>query len=109
NELYWTFVDDFLAYCESKSILVFMFPGYVGYNGEEQGWMKELIANGATKTEAYGAWIATRYKNKKNIVWMLLGDMGKFNSEQRNAEAALIKGLKSVQDQQSVQYTAESF
>ena len=109
NEKYWAYVDDFLAHCELKGIIVFMFPGYVGYAGEEQGWMKELVANGATKTEAYGAWIATRYKNRKNIVWMLLGDMGKFNKEQRDAEAALIKGLKSVQGQQSVQYTAESY
>ena len=109
NEKYWTFVDDFLSYCESKGILIFMFPGYVGYNGEEQGWMKELVANGIERTQAYGAWIAHRYKNRKNIVWMLLGDMGKFNQEQRNAEGALIKGLKSVTDQQSIQYTAESY
>ena len=109
NERYWEFVDHFLSYCESKGILVFMFPGYVGYNGEEQGWMKELVANGVERTKAYGEWIANRYKNRKNIVWMLLGDMGKFNEEQRNAEAALIRGLKTVQHQQSVHYTAESY
>jgi hypothetical protein len=88
-----------------------MFPGYLGYSNEteDQGWMKELVANGTAKTEAYGAWIANRYRNRKNIVWMLLGDKGKFSEQERNAEAALIKGLKSVQGQQSVQYTAESF
>ena len=107
NEKYWMYVDDFLVYCEAKGILVFMFPGYVGYNGEEQGWMKELVANGTKKSEAYGAWIAQRYKNRKNIVWMLLGDMGTFNEEQKNAEAALIKGLKSVTGQ-SVHYSAEA-
>jgi hypothetical protein len=71
--------------------------------------MKELVANGPERVSAYGVWIASRYKNRKNIVWMLLGDMGKFNAEQKTAEAALIKGLKSVTDQQSVQYSAESF
>jgi len=109
NEKYWKFVDDFLSYCELKGILVFMFPGYVGWNGEEQGWMKELVANGPEKVNAYGVWIANRYRNRKNIVWMLLGDMGKFNTEQKTAEAALIKGLKSVASQQSIQYSAESF
>jgi len=107
NEAYWSFVDRFLEYCELKGIAVFMFPGYTGYEGQEQGWMKELIANGI-KTEKYGAWIASRYRNRKNIVWMLLGDMGKFNEDQKRAEALLIKGLKSVPGQQSVQYTAES-
>jgi hypothetical protein len=108
NEKYWRYVDNFLTYCERKGVLVFMFPAYVGYNGEEQGWMKELVANGKEKSMAYGAWIANRYKQQKNIVWMLLGDMGKFNEEQRIAEQALIDGLKSVKNQQSIQYTAES-
>jgi hypothetical protein len=108
NEKYWSFVDDFLSYCEEKGILVFMFPGYVGYDGAEQGWMRELVANGARRTEAYGAWIANRYRNRKNIVWMLLGDMGAFNAGQKNAEAALIKGLKSVNGQQSIFYSAEA-
>ncbi len=107
NEKYWSHVDRILEYCESKEIVVFMFPAYVGYDGQEQGWMKELVANGVVKTEAYGAWIATRYKNRKNIVWMLLGDMGKFNEEQKPAEQALIRGLKSIKGQ-STQYSAES-
>ena len=108
NEKYWRFVDGLLAYCEVKGALVFMFPAYVGYNGEEQGWMKELVANGKEKSKAYGAWIAKRYKGQKNIVWMLMGDMGKFNDEQKIVEQALIDGLKSVKDQLSTQYTAES-
>ncbi len=108
NEKYWLFVDNFLAYCENKKLLVFMFPAYLGYDGEEQGWMKELGANGKEKVTTYGAWIANRYKHRKNIVWMLLGDMGKLNTEQQVAEQALIDGLKSVKDQQSTQYTAES-
>ncbi len=109
NEKYWSFVDTLLAYCESKGILVFMFPGYVGYSSEkeEQGWMKELVANGI-KAEQYGAWVANRYKKRKNIVWMLLGDKGTYNDEQASAEALLIKGLKSVKGQLSAQYTAES-
>jgi hypothetical protein len=35
-------------------------------------------------------------KTGKNIVWMILGDKGRFTEEQAKAEAALIKGLKSV-------------
>ncbi|MEK6781220.1 MAG: DUF4038 domain-containing protein [Bacteroidota bacterium] len=108
NEKYWTYVDTFLSYCESKGILVFFFPAYVGYVGSNQGWLEELIANGPAKSEAYGAWIANRYKNQKNLVWMLLGDMGYFTISQRNAEAALIKGLKSVSGQQSIHYSSEA-
>jgi hypothetical protein len=108
NEDYWKFVDSLLNYCESKGILVFFFPAYVGCAGTKEGWMKELVANGPEKTYAYGKWVANRYKNQKNLVWMLLGDMGKFNTEEKAVEAALIAGLKSISGQQSIQYSAES-
>ena len=49
NEAYWSSVDGFLAYCESKGLLVFMFPAYVGFQGGSQGWMQEIVANGPTK------------------------------------------------------------
>src|SRR5262245_36370196 len=49
KESYWSFVDGLLSYCESKNLLVFMFPAYVGYSGGDQGWMQEMVANGPTK------------------------------------------------------------
>ena len=111
NEPYWSFVDGLLAYAESKGLLVFMFPAYVGYKGGEQGWMAEVVANGTTKMQAYGAWIATRYKNQKNLVWMMGGDMGTapntFDSRQTAVENALLTGLKSVTGQQSTLFSAE--
>jgi hypothetical protein len=108
NEAFWQYVDNFLSYCMSKNIAVFLFPAYVGYDGGEQGWFQELVANGPEKSKAYGQWIANRYKNQKNIVWMLLGDMGKrFTVQQKEAEAALIAGLKSVKGL-SVEYSAEA-
>jgi hypothetical protein len=108
NEKYWKYLDEFLLYCESKGILVFAFPAYVGYVGTDQGWMEDLIANSQKRCETYGAWVANRYKNHKNIVWMLLGDMGYYTISQRNVEAALIRGLKSVAGQQSIFYSSEA-
>ena len=108
NEKYWLFVDSFLSYCGSRGIEVFFFPAYVGYDGGNQGWMQELLANGAAKSKAYGAWIANRYKNQKNLVWMLLGDMGHFTAAQKEVEGALISGLKSVAGQLSTEYSAEA-
>jgi len=111
NDAYWSFVDSLLTYCESKGMLVFMFPAYVGYAGGEQGWMQELVANGPTRIQSYGAWIATRYKNQKNLVWMMGGDMGTgsnpFNSAQSAVENALLTGMKTVPDQQSTLISAE--
>jgi hypothetical protein len=111
NETYWSFVDGLLSYCLSKGILVFMFPAYVGYGGGDQGWMQEMVANGPEKMQAYGVWIATRYRNQKNLVWMMGGDMGTggnpFNPAQTAVENALLSGVQSVTGQQSVFFSAE--
>lgn len=111
NEAYWRFVDEFLAYCESKGILVFLFPAYVGFRGSAEGWMREMVANGPAKMHDYGVWIATRYRDQKNIIWMLGGDMGTppftFTNAQTDVESALLAGLKSVTRQQSTLFSAE--
>ena len=111
NPAYWNLVDSLLAYCEARGVLVFLFPAYVGYNGGDQGYMHELVANGPAKVQSYGAWIATRYKNQKNLVWMMGGDMGTpphaFNAAQTSVENALLNGLKGVAGKQSIYYSAE--
>lgn len=107
NEQYWAFVDALLAYAESKGVLCFMFPAYVGYPGTDQGWMNEMVANGPAKMQAYGAWIANRYRNQKNLVWMAGGDMFTYDASQTAVEAALIAGMKSVSGQESKYYSAE--
>jgi hypothetical protein len=107
NPAYWSSVDGLLAYCESKGVLALMFPAYVGFHGGEQGWMQEMVANGPAKMQSYGAWIAVRYKNQKNVVWMAGGDTGSYTAAQLNVESALLTGLASVAGQQSVQVSAE--
>lgn len=107
NEPYWAFVDGLLAYAESKGVLCFLFPAYVGYPATDQGWMAEMVANGTTRMRDYGAWIATRYRDQKNLVWMAGGDMQVYDAEQTAVEAALIAGLKSVPNQQSRHFSAE--
>ncbi len=111
NEAYWILVDEFLARCELNGLLVFLFPAYVGAKGSDQGWMQEMLANGTERMHSYGAWIATRYRNQRNIVWMMGGDMGTpphaFDSIQTDVEAALLAGLNNVQGQQSTLTSAE--
>src|SRR5215510_3584780 len=46
NEAYWKAIDFFLLLCEQNGVLVFAFPAYLGYQGGEEGWMAEMIANG---------------------------------------------------------------
>jgi hypothetical protein len=107
NEAYWRFVDAFLATCEERGLLVLLFPAYVGYAGGDQGWMQEMVANGAPRLRQFGAFLAERYKDRKNLVWMMGGDMGTFSASQASVEDALIAGLKSVGGQASTAFSAE--
>jgi hypothetical protein len=107
NPAFWSYVDGLLDYAEAKNMLVFMFPAYVGAGGgTSQGWMTEMTANGQDKMQTYGAFIADRYKDRGNIVWMMGGDYGQFDSDQLAAETGLLNGLKSV-DGQSTFFSAE--
>jgi hypothetical protein len=94
NERYWERIDALLKRCESHGLLALVFPAYVGYNGDtDQGWMKEMVANGPDRMRAYGAFVARRYRDQPNVVWMLGGDFGEFDGRQAAVERALIDGL----------------
>lgn len=94
NEEYWKGIDAVLARCAGRGVLTLVFPAYVGYGGyTDQGWMKELEFNGRERMRVYGEWLARRYRDQPNLVWMLGGDHGGFNPRQAEAERGLIEGL----------------
>lgn len=109
NEAYWTNVDQYLVACFNRGICVAFFPAYAGNGGNStEGWMPERIANGTTKMTTYGTWIANRYKEQANLIWMIAGDcLTQFaNATMWGNEEALVSGLKSVATR-STQYSAE--
>jgi len=106
NEPYWASVDRLLAACEARGLLVLLFPAYVGQD-QEQGWMEEITANGGARMQAYGAFVAGRYRRHRNIVWMLGGDMGKFGPRQTAAESGLLAGIESAAGPPPIHFSAE--
>lgn len=111
DERYWEFADAFLDECERRGLLVLFFPAYVGYQGGEQGWMREMVANGPDRVRAYGAFVGSRYRERANLVWMMGGDMGTapnlFDPSQTAVEQALIDGIRQVRGKRSLLFSAE--
>jgi Protein of unknown function (DUF4038)/Putative collagen-binding domain of a collagenase len=94
NEDYWKEIDALLIRCEKNGMLACAFPAYVGYGGNTpQGWMKEMEVNGPERMRAYGTFLAKRYRDQPNVVWMLGGDFGEFNAGQTAVEKGLLEGL----------------
>jgi hypothetical protein len=111
NPAFWDHVDGVIDYMASKRMLGFMFPAYLGASTTDQGWANEMVANGPGRMQAYGSWIANRYKSRNNLVWMLGGDRGTSPDFLTNAEIgvehALIDGLRSAPRQHTPQFSAE--
>lgn len=108
-EAFYVNNDIFLDAIASRNLFAFYYPLYVGYVGTDW-WMTTMVANGATRCQTYGAYIANRMKARKNLVWMLGGDQGTgsnpFDTNQAAAVVGLTTGLKSVATASAL-YSAE--
>ncbi len=127
NSTYWQACETILDACLAHNVAVFVWPGYLGFHANDEGWMSEMVAwdavtgaggftgqswANATKSKMwnYGAWLADRWKAYPHIVWVMGGDYGSgsqtLDTSQKAAVESLMAGLKSVSGQQSLFYTA---
>ncbi len=124
NLAYWQKILDYVKLANSYNLVVFLFPGYIGYQGGDQGWMSEMVANDAVTGSGgksllynYGVWLATFFSGCANIVWIDGGDYGSGglsgafpnNSTgiaQKSAVASLQSAMRSVANQSSRLRTA---
>jgi hypothetical protein len=77
NPDYFEHVDFVLGKALEKDIAVFLYPAWLGYDtgsGHPEGWYSQVTANGPAKMYQYGKYIGTRYKDYKNIIWVMGGD-----------------------------------
>lgn len=99
NESFWASYDTFFNDCLARRLLVLCFFAYVGFK-DTDWWMNIMAANGQTKMQTYGAYIATRYRQQANLVFMLGGDQGTgaipFDADELAAETGFIAGIESV-------------
>jgi hypothetical protein len=74
NEAYWQTLDMLLNKAKAKDMVVLLAPAYLGWGCGSQGWCAEMQAQTDTAMYQYGQWIATRYRNQGNIIWVDGGD-----------------------------------
>jgi hypothetical protein len=77
NPKYFDHVDYVLGKAREKGIVVFLYPVWLGYDtgfGHPEGYFNEVKANGPAKMYQYGSYLGHRYRNFKNIIWVMGGD-----------------------------------
>jgi hypothetical protein len=71
NERYFAHADWVIKKAAEKGIQVLLAPDYLGYEGTDEGWYEETLANGPTRLRDYGRYVAKRYKDFDNIMWLM--------------------------------------
>lgn len=74
NEKYFAHADWVLRRAAENGMIVLLNPLYLGYKLSDEGWYQEAILNGPFKAREYGRWVGRRYREHKNIVWVMGGD-----------------------------------
>ena len=57
-----------------RGISVWLCPAYLGWDGGDEGFFKEIVPAGPDALRNYGRFVGARFKDLHNIVWMLGGD-----------------------------------
>ena len=63
-----------LQQAADRGFLVLLFPAYLGFEGGDEGFYREMEEQGPEAMQQYGAWIGRRFRDQSNIVWVNGGD-----------------------------------
>jgi hypothetical protein len=93
NEAYFAHADWVLQQAEQRGILALLTPSYIGWLGGDHGWYPAMIANGADKLRAYGRYLAQRFAQRRNILWVHGGDD---DPPDRGVVRAIAEGIREI-------------
>jgi hypothetical protein len=96
NEAYFAFADSIIDLAARKGILVNLTPMFLGFAGGDAGWWADLTNTVNTQTVVYnfGLYVGRRYKDRKNVIWVIGGDY--FPRTGSEGEARLLKFLQGI-------------
>lgn len=76
NAAYFDHTEWVVAQALERDMLVLLAPAYLGWDcaGKDEGWCRELLANGLVNVREYGRYLGHRFHDYPNIVWVNGGD-----------------------------------
>jgi hypothetical protein len=93
NERYFAHADYVIDRAFERGIMVMLAPAYMGFHGGSEGWYREMQVNGTTKLQTYGRYLANRFRNHTNILWVHGGD---FLPPDKALMRAVVKGIREA-------------
>jgi hypothetical protein len=83
NEKYFALVDDIIDKAASYNMNIALLPSWGDKVNKDQWGVGPVIFN-EQNAGVYAAWLAKRYRNKSNIIWILGGDRAPRNESDIN-------------------------
>ena len=95
NPAYWKRVDQTLTWAAGLGITVLADPAFVGYSCKG-GYCESYRHSSIDVVAAYGQFLGSRYKEFRNIIWLIGGDADPTDGNVQSKLYALAKGIKSI-------------
>ena len=88
NEIWWSYLDDYVEKAEKKNL----------YVGITLGWWGTAKRNNAKDLYYYGKWVGNRYKDSNNVVWLTLGESGSYKRKDTISDVNLSSLVTGIRD-----------
>ncbi len=95
NPAYFDFAHEVVKKAAGRDIVVWLVPAYLGYGGGDEGWFQDIKAGGPEKLRDYGRFVAQRFADLPNIVWVMGGDFTPKPEDQWTV-TEMAKAMRSV-------------
>jgi Protein of unknown function (DUF4038)/Putative collagen-binding domain of a collagenase len=92
NENYFKLVDYIIDKAADQGLAVGLLPTW-GDKVNPSTWGKGPVIFNPENAAVYGRWIGLRYKNRKNIIWILGGDRNPQNENEMRIWRSMAKGI----------------
>ena len=94
NEAYFSYVDTLIGLAATYKLYIALLPTW-GDKLYKNSWGKGPEIFNPSNAYAYGKWIASRYKNRSNIIWVVGGDRSpRENTEDVAVWRAMARGIR---------------
>ncbi|GAB4108257.1 MAG: DUF4038 domain-containing protein [Acidobacteriota bacterium] len=81
NPRYFSYAHWVVEAAHLRGISVWLCPAYLGWDGGDEGFFREVKAAGPRVLRAYGRYVGERFRDLPNVVWMAGGDYALPESE----------------------------
>jgi hypothetical protein len=102
NDAYWAHAELIVDLARQRGIYAILYPAflgypnphYPGYDGQDEGWYDEVVANGPEGCRAYGEYLGRRFSRYSNVIWSIGADRNP--EEARAGLEAMAAGIKAT-------------